>query len=191
MTSSSARAPRAEDSALDAPDREFRAGIVACLPNLRAFARFLIGTRDRADDLVSEAIARALTAQDQFVPGTNLRAWLFTILRHEFLGQIRREKKLSSIIDSDIKAYEWHRMAAPQSAAIELNEVRAALTTISPEHREILILVGAAGLSYEEAAEICGCAVGTIKSRLSRARAELRERLAGSDESSDLSKSVG
>jgi RNA polymerase sigma-70 factor, ECF subfamily len=155
-------------------DRAFREGIVAFLPNLRAYSRFLIGAKDRADDLVSEAIMRALAAQDQFTPGTNLRAWLFTILRNEFLAQIRRDRRDVVLAEVSYRGRQNSVGSARQTAALELNELRLALQELSVEHREVLVLVGAAGLSYEEAAEISHCAVGTVKSRLNRARAELR-----------------
>jgi RNA polymerase sigma-70 factor, ECF subfamily len=163
-------------------DRAFREGIVAFLPNLRAYSRFLIGAKDRADDLVSEAILRALAAQEQFTPGTNLRAWLFTILRNEFLAQMRRDRRDVVLAEVSYRGRQDRAGPSMQTAALELNELRRALHELSVEHREVLVLVGAAGLSYEEAAEISHCAVGTIKSRLNRARAELRVILEGEPE---------
>jgi RNA polymerase sigma-70 factor (ECF subfamily) len=165
-------------------DDDFRDGIVAYLPNLRAYSRFLIGAKDRADDLVNETILRALAAQAQFSPGTNLRAWLFTILRNQFLAQLRRDRRDVALATASYQARQQAATALSQSTSLELNEVRLALHGLSPEHREVLILVAAAGLSYEEAAEISGCAVGTIKSRLNRARRELRVQLEGHGEPS-------
>jgi RNA polymerase sigma-70 factor, ECF subfamily len=167
---------------LAAADQGFRDGIVECLPNLRAYSRFLIGSKDRADDLVNETIMRALAAQRQFRPGTSLRAWLFTILRNEFLAQMRRDRRDVALADESFRERQNAAAASSQSAALELNEVRSALQALSAEHREVLILVAAAGLSYEEAATISGCAIGTIKSRLNRARRELRGLLEGAPE---------
>jgi RNA polymerase sigma-70 factor, ECF subfamily len=152
---------------------EFRNRIVEYLPHLRAVARSLTGRREWADDLVHDTILRALAAEAQFQPGTNLKAWLLTILRNHYINNVRRRRfevePLGDIPDEALP------MAPTQDATVEMGEIARALQTLSIEHREILVLVSAAGMSYEEAAEVCGVAVGTIKSRLNRARAELKK----------------
>ena len=157
-------------------DLSFEDLLVRHLPQLRAFARFLVKDRSQADDLVSETVVRALSAKSQFQPGTNLRAWLFVILRNCHINGFRQQRtgteQVEDVIDSSLPT------PPDQLAAVELREVRVALTKVSPQHREVLALVAGAGLSYEEAAAICKCAVGTVKSRLNRARAELKQVLA-------------
>ena len=157
---------------------DFRSELVSHLPHLRAVARGLTGHRDRADDLVNDTVLKALSAEAQFQPGTHLKAWLMTILRNHYINGLRRTRieveTIGEIPDSALPS------APNQEHVVEVNEVAGALLRMSLEHREILVLVSAAGLSYEEAAEVCGCAVGTIKSRLNRARSELRKVLAKS-----------
>lgn len=154
------------------PTLGFGQEIVSFLPHLRAVARSLTGNREWADDLVHDTVVRALTAEAQFQPGTNLKAWLMTILRNHYINGLRRRKfevqPVGEIPDSALP------VAPSQEHTVEMNEVAAALQHLSVEHREILVLISAAGMSYEEAAGVCGCAVGTIKSRLNRARSELR-----------------
>jgi RNA polymerase sigma-70 factor (ECF subfamily) len=147
------------------------ADLLACIPHLRAYARFLTGNRERADDLVQDALLRALTAAHQFQPGTNLKAWIFTILRNLFYNEIRKNRlKVQSIDDL---AGDGPSTPATQEANLEFADFRRAFWQLGQAQREVLIMVGASGLSYEEAAAICQCAVGTIKSRVSRARREL------------------
>lgn len=149
-----------------------KSDLIALLPHLRAFARSLIRNRDRADDLVHDTIVRALAAADRFQPGTNLKGWMFTILRNQFYNDVRQNKPLLSL---DLPMMAEPSMLASQEAHLEFNEFRRAFWQLSADKREVLILVGASGLSYEETAEICGCAQGTIKSRVSRAREDLRQ----------------
>jgi RNA polymerase sigma-70 factor (ECF subfamily) len=159
-------------------DNAFRRELVSHLPHLRAVARALSGHRDRADDLVNDTVLKALSAEAQFQAGTNLKAWLMTILRNHYINGLRRNKIEVETIG---EIPEGALPTAPnQEHVVEVSEVGAALQLMSIEHREILVLVSAAGLSYEEAADICGCAVGTIKSRLNRARGELKRVLARS-----------
>ena len=159
---------------------QFGQDIVGFTPHLRAFARLITKNHDRANDLVQDTIVRALKAEHQFTPGTNLKAWLFTILRNLHVNNLRRNKiRFDSIEDG---ALDYFAVAANQDSHLELQELRRCMLKLSREHREILILVGASGFSYEEAAKICGCAVGTIKSRLSRGRQELYELMMGSEE---------
>jgi RNA polymerase sigma-70 factor (ECF subfamily) len=184
MTEAHAKGP-GQDGRFDRPDRpsadagsDFRTELVSHLPHLRAVARALTGHRDRADDLVNDTVLKALTAEAQFQPGTYLKAWLMTILRNHYINGLRRTRIEVETI-GDIP--EGALPSAPnQEHVVEVNEVANALQRMSVEHREILVLVSAAGLSYEEAAEVCGCAVGTIKSRLNRARGELKKVLAKS-----------
>ena len=152
-------------------DPALREGMLAAVPRLRAFAVSLSGNVDRADDLVQETLVRALTSIDSFRPGTNLAAWLFTILRNHFRSEYRKRRR--EVEDVDGRHTESLRSQPEQMGHVELAEFREALAKLPPDQREALVLVGASGFSYEEAAEICGCAVGTIKSRVNRARSKL------------------
>src|SRR5262245_35760872 len=150
--------------------------ILSAVPRLRAFAVSLTASTDRADDLVQETMVRALAHIEQFQPGTNLRAWLFTILRNQFNSEYRQRRWI--VEDSDGIYVGSLKTIAQQNSWLEFQELRAALTKLPPEQREAVVLVGASGMSYEEAAAICGCAVGTIKSRVNRGRARLAQLLA-------------
>jgi RNA polymerase sigma-70 factor (ECF subfamily) len=159
---------------------QFNQDIVSLIPHLRAFGRMITQNPDKANDLVQDTIVRALRAEHQFTPGTNMKAWLFTILRNLHVNNLRRNKiRFDSIEDG---ALDYFAVASNQESHLELKEMQRCMTKLSREHREILILVGASGFSYEEAAEICKCAVGTIKSRLSRGRQELYELMVEGDE---------
>jgi RNA polymerase sigma-70 factor, ECF subfamily len=153
-----------------------RRDILAAIPRLRAFAVSLTASSDRADDLVQETMLRALTHIDQFQPGTNLRAWLFTILRNQFNSEYRQRRWITE--DADGIYVDALRTVPQQGSWLEFQELRLALTKLSPEQREAVVLVGASGMTYEEAATICGCAIGTIKSRVNRGRSRLAELLA-------------
>jgi RNA polymerase sigma-70 factor, ECF subfamily len=150
---------------------EFRSALVDSIPHLRAFARSLTRNRDRADDLVHDAAVRALAAAEQFTPGTNFKAWIFTILRNLYYNEGRKDH--SRNVPFDEATVTEHAIPATQEAALEFCDFRRAFGRLSDAQREVLMLVGASGLSYEEAAKVCNCAVGTIKSRASRAREEL------------------
>lgn len=151
--------------------QDFKAALAAQIPYLRAFARGLCGDRDRADDLSQETLVKALRARHRFEAGTNLRAWLFTILRNHFYSECRRSVRQQ---DWDEDAMAARLVEAPaQEGKLELVDLYRALQALPEEQREALILVGAGGFGYDEAAAICGCAVGTIKSRVSRARRAL------------------
>src|SRR5262245_39864704 len=149
--------------------------VLACLPHLRAFARSLTGDRDRADDLVQDAVLRALGAAEQFTPGTNFKAWIFTILRNLYFNEFRRNPSLFRPLEA--ADMEMHATSPAQQAGLEFDDFRRAFAKLPAEQREALVLVGADGFKYEEAAAICGCAVGTIKSRVSRARRDLQAML--------------
>src|SRR5512145_2604838 len=143
--------------------------------SLRAFAVSLCGDKERADDLVQETLFKAWNHLDSFQEGTNLRAWLFTILRNTYFSECRRRRR--EVEDHDgTKAAELAVHPA-QQGHIDMQDFRRALNVLPPDQREALVLVGAAGFSYEEAASISGCAVGTIKSRVNRARSKLIELL--------------
>ena len=147
--------------------------MLAAVPSLRAFAISLCGNVDRADDLVQETLLRAWANLSSFQPGTSMSAWLFTILRNLFRSEYRKRRREVEDVDS---SYAESLTSLPdQNSRLEINEFRKALRLLPPEQRESLILVGASGFSYEEAAQICGCAVGTIKSRVNRARTRLAE----------------
>jgi len=151
--------------------RAFKRELTDVVPHLRAFARGLCGRPDMADDLVQETLLKAWAAQDRFEPGTSMRAWTFVILRNAYLTDMRRNRFRG---DYDETVAERVLTApAGQEEPIHLSDMHRALLTLPPERREALLLVGAGGFSYEEAASICGCAVGTIKSRVGRARAAL------------------
>jgi RNA polymerase sigma-70 factor (ECF subfamily) len=153
-----------------------RDAMLAAVPGLRAFAITLSGNLDRADDLVQETLLRAWANIDSFEPGTNMSAWLITILRNLFRSEYRKRRR--EVPDSD-GTYAQTLISQPeQNGRIEFDEFRVALDKLPTDQREALILVGASGFSYEEAAAICGCAIGTIKSRVNRARTRLAELMA-------------
>ena len=156
-------------------DPALRDTMLAAVPSLRAFAISLSGNVDRADDLVQETLLRALANINSFQPGTNMSAWLFTILRNLFRSEYRKRRR--EVEDSDGSYAESLKSQPEQVSRVEFEEFRTALTKLPSDQREALILVGASGFSYEEAAEICGCAVGTIKSRVNRARTRLSQLL--------------
>jgi RNA polymerase sigma-70 factor (ECF subfamily) len=156
---------------MGAPNKPVRDVMLAAVPSLRAFAISLCGNVDRADDLVQETLLRAWANLVSFEPGTNMSAWLFTILRNLFRSEYRKRRR--EVEDADGFYTESLTSLPDQNGQLELDEFRRALELLPAEQRESLILVGASGFSYEEAAQICGCAVGTIKSRVNRARSRL------------------
>jgi RNA polymerase sigma-70 factor, ECF subfamily len=157
----------------------FKDQLVAEIPGLRAFAVSLCGSVTVADDLVQEALLRAWANSDKFQIGTSLRAWLFTILRNIYYSQYRKRSR--EVQDSDGVYSRGIAVQGDQESHLDLADFRKALAKLPVEQREVLTMVGASGLSYEEAAAICGVEIGTIKSRLSRARTKLTE-LLGLDE---------
>jgi RNA polymerase sigma-70 factor, ECF subfamily len=164
---------RAQKSAGGSED--FSKALIAAIPGLRAFGISLTSNTDRADDLVQETMLKAWKSFESFEPGSNLRAWLYTILRNEFYTQLRKRKREVEDADGVFAA----KLSVPggQESHLDMEDMRAALSQLPPDQREAIILVGASGFSYEEAAEICVVAVGTIKSRVSRARTRLAELL--------------
>ena len=151
----------------------YKDSLVRLLPSLRALAISLTGSQDGADDLVQDTVVLAMTHREQFTTGTNLRAWLFTILRNRFLSECRARAR----VIEDRGGVLARQLAAPpdQQNRAEIQDVRKALMILSTEERAAIILVGAEGLSYTEAARICGTCAGTVKSRVSRARQRLAD----------------
>lgn len=153
----------------------FRQLLVAELPSIRAYAITLCGTQHGADDLVQDTLLKAWGAAASFRPGTSMRAWLFVILRNTYFSLYRRRGREVQ----DVDGAHAERLSVPggQEGSIDLADFRRALAQLPEEQREALVMVGASGLSYEEAAEVCGTALGTIKSRVNRARVRLAELL--------------
>ena len=164
-------------------ETRWRESVVELIPALRAFAWSLCHNGSDADDLVQDTLIKAWTNRDKFEPGTNLRAWLFTILRNTYYTNVLRRRR--EVRDEQGEYAATLKTAPTQDWSVAVRSLQAALRQLPDEHREALILVGAAGLSYEEAAEICGCALGTIKSRVNRARARLLK-IMDADEANDV-----
>jgi RNA polymerase sigma-70 factor (ECF subfamily) len=162
-----------------APPDDFKSELLALIPFLRAFARSLCGNPETADDLAQETLVKAWQSRDTFIPGTNLKAWLFTILRNQFYSDRRRAWRQAPWDQESAERIPGSR--EDQGWAAELSDTARALRCLSDEQREALILVGAGGFSYEDAAAICHCAVGTVKSRVARARRALINILDGND----------
>ncbi|RJF88337.1 sigma-70 family RNA polymerase sigma factor [Oleomonas cavernae] len=149
----------------------WRTEIIRVMPPLRAFARSLAKNLAHADDLVQDTLTKAWAKRQQFEPGTNLQAWLFTILRNTFYTNVRRRRWEVEDVD-DLQAAKL-TVGPRQEWSLALRALERAIQRLPPEQREVLILIVGAGVTYDEAARICDCAVGTIKSRLARARARL------------------
>ena len=161
-----------------------RDDLVAQIGSLRAFAVSLCGDRERADDLVQETLFKAWNHLDSFKEGTNLKAWLFTILRNTYFSERRKRKR--EVEDAD-GSYAARLSSRPeQHGHMDMKDFQEALSQLPDDQREALILVGTAGFSYEEAAEISRCAVGTIKSRVNRARNRLADTLQLDETNEDL-----
>src|SRR4051795_1830553 len=175
-SSASASAGRSD---LMPPEPAIRDALLAAVPSLRAFAISLSGHIDRADDLVQDTLLRALSNIDRFERGTNLNAWLFTILRNLFHSEYRKRRR--EVEDPDGSYAARLRVQPEQGSRLDFEDFRVALSKLPHDQREALLLIGASGFSYEEAAGICGCAVGTIKSRVNRARSRLASLLAVDD----------
>ena len=156
-------------------DLSLKDDLLAALPSLRAFSISLCGRTARAEDLVQETLFKAWANLGTFRPGSNMIAWLYTILRNEFYSEFRKRRR--EVPDEEGRHAARLATRPTQEGHMQFQEFRAALDRLAPDHREALILVGASGLSYEDAAAVCGCAVGTMKSRVNRARARLAELL--------------
>ena len=183
MTAAAPRAVVKED------DTAFRAMLVEIIPSLRAFARGMCGNRDTADDLAQEAVMRAWAARDSYAAGTNFRAWMFMILRNHYFSYLRKN---SRVVSCEPELAERVLVSGPaQHDVIGLSDLGVALQKLPSDQREALMLVGAHGLSYQEAAEIIGCAIGTIKSRVARGRAALTVLIDGNEHSDSAESLVG
>jgi RNA polymerase sigma-70 factor (ECF subfamily) len=170
---------RADQTPDPVRDQTFKTALVALIPQLRAFARSLTGDPTAADDLAQDAMVKAWDARASFELGTNMKAWTFMILRNQFYSEKRRSWRQTQL---DQEAAERTLVATDDPASpVALDELRMGLAMLPAEQREALVLVGAGGFAYEEAATICGCAVGTVKSRVSRARRALVEILQRGD----------
>jgi RNA polymerase sigma-70 factor, ECF subfamily len=153
------------------PVADVKAELLGALPKLRAYAVSLCGRSERAEDLVQETVLRALGSIDTFEPGTNMKAWLYTILRNLFYSEYR--KRRFEVEDEEGLSAAAMESRPEQEGHMYFLNLQDALDRLEPAHREALILVGAAGHSYDQAALLCGCAIGTMKSRVSRARIRL------------------
>ena len=153
----------------------FRADLLGAIPRLRAFAASLAGNPDRADDLVQETLVKALANPDGYAAGTNLLAWLFTVLRNIYYSEFRKRRR--EVPDPEGKIAGSLATAPAQGAHMDFLDFRAAFALLRPDQREALVLVGASGMSYDDAARVCGCAAGTMKSRVNRARNRLAKLL--------------
>jgi len=155
---------------------DIRQLIAAEIPRLRRYARALLRDKDGADDLVQDTVLRALQKSDLYQRGTNLRAWLFTMMHNQYVNSVRRS----------VRSGKWIRMEAvvlaspaTQFTSLELRDLEGAIARLAPEQRETLLLIGLEGMKYEEVAQICDVPIGTVRSRLSRAREELRRTMQG------------
>jgi len=158
---------------MSAPDPKDE--LVTHLPALRAFALSLTRNRATADDMMQDTVLKAWSNIGKFEPGTNMRAWLFTILRNNFYTSRRKLNREVADIDN---VYAENLAVKPEhDGRLQMMDFKQAFAQLPDEHREALILVGANGFSYEEASEMCGVATGTMKSRVSRARNNLSELL--------------
>jgi RNA polymerase sigma-70 factor, ECF subfamily len=160
----------AKDKQHPAVNTSLKDAMLALIPNLRAFAFSLCGNHESADDLVQEALLKAWSHADSYQEGTILRAWLFTILRNSYFSEIRKRRRE---VECDGKRAGSLLVAPAQQGHLDMQDLRKALELLPPGQREAVVLVGAAGMSYEEAAKIGRCAVGTVKSRVNRARVKL------------------
>ena len=159
------------------PSAEFYAELTQCLPHMRSFARYLCRRDDLADDLVQDAVVRASMAAHQFNPGTNFKAWIFTIMHNLNISSYRRRRPV--VVSSELVDNSLCQIAPNQIDSLVLRDVDRAVRKLPSAQRKALILVVVHGLSYEDAARVCSCAVGTVKSRVGRARAALQEMLMG------------
>jgi RNA polymerase sigma-70 factor, ECF subfamily len=176
----SAAVRQAEPASASLPEAsQPKAQLLAALPRLRAFAMSLCGHADQADDLVQETLMKAWANLGSFEPGSNMPGWLYTILRNEFYSRLR--KRRHEVDDPDGMLAARLATLPAQESHLHFQDFRTALFRLPPDQREALMLVGASGMSYEDAASLCNCAVGTMKSRVNRARNRLAEMLSMQD----------
>lgn len=170
-------------------DKVFKEQLVAIIPALRAFARGLCGNREMADDMAQDAMMRAWAARASYAQGTNFRAWIFMILRNNYYTTLRKNSRM---VSWDPEVAERVLVAGPtQHAGIDVSDVATALQKLPTEQREVLMLIGANGMSYEEAADVMGCAIGTIKSRLARGRVALANLINGPSSTTSVTRETG
>jgi RNA polymerase sigma-70 factor (ECF subfamily) len=155
--------------------------LVAEIPSLRRYGRSLTGSRAAADDLVQDTLERAIQKFHLFEPGTKLRLWLFTIMRNIFLDHYRKTRKVG-MVSIDVSDFQAEHRPADQLDKLVHRDLVAQMARLKPEYRELLVLVGVEGLSYEQAADMTGVPLGTVRSRLFRARNMLLRRIEGQDE---------
>jgi RNA polymerase sigma-70 factor (ECF subfamily) len=167
MDKATGQAPASRLQGNDPPD--LRRDIAVLLPELRAYARFLVRDRSKSDDLVQDTVVRALASIAQFQPGTSLKSWMFTILRNAFYEQTRRRRRE----DAAMALHAQTAGEAVQAHHGEITDLSQLLWSLPPLLREALVLVGAQEMTHEEAAAICGVPVGTMRARVSRARRQL------------------
>ncbi len=161
-------------------DDAFKRDLVAMIPFLRSFARGLCGTREMADDMAQDTLMRAWVARESFTPGTHFRAWLYRILRNNYYSNYHKNAR---IVAWDPEVAERLLVVEPaQEWGRHLEDVMSGLAKLPPEQREALMMVTASGMSYEETADVMGCAIGTVKSRVSRGRAALLLMIEGADD---------
>lgn len=153
--------------------------VVEMLPALRAFARTFCRNQSEADDLVQETLVRALQSFDTFTQGTRLKSWLFTIMRNSFYTQVKKNSREPLGVRACIS--DTRSVVASQEWTVHANEVERAILQLPPHQREVLVMITIDGMSYEDAAALCGCSIGTIKSRLNRARTRLALQFGGGD----------
>lgn len=153
----------------------YREELISHLPALRAFAISLTKSRSTADDAVQDAVLKALTNFDKYEPGTNMRAWLFTILRNTYYSSRRKYHRETG--DPDLVLTKGMSVKPDHDGRLQFNDFMKAFNQLPDDQREVLILVGASGFSYSEVAEMTGVAIGTVKSRINRARARIAELL--------------
>jgi RNA polymerase sigma-70 factor (ECF subfamily) len=148
--------------------------IIKLMPSLHAFSRTLTRNPTDADDLLQEGLLKALVNIHQFTPGTNLKAWMFTIVRNTFYTNYKKKRRE---VAAPLEETGTVSTEATQEWTLTMEEVNTAMENLPGDQKQALMLVGTSGMSYERAAEVCGCALGTIKSRVSRGRTKLRELL--------------
>ena len=164
------------DGAPQAARRGFHDELVALLPHLRAYARFLARNSDLADDIVQDTVVRMLRSEGHYRPSGHFKAWAFTILRNCFYSQFRRKDHGTASLDQEL-AEGRGAQNGDQEGTLAFRDFHRAFWALPESHREVLMLVGRSGFTYEDAAKLCGCQIGTIKSRISRARHDLRQSL--------------
>lgn len=153
---------------------ELRAQIMEHIPHLRRYARALTKDVDKADDLVQECLTKAIGNESKWRAGSNLRSWLFAILHNQFIDNVRRNAVRPNLVSIDNNNIDHISTPPAQEARLELRELEQALFELPEDQRSVILLVGVEGLTYADAAEIVGVPVGTVRSRLSRAREALR-----------------